>query len=85
MISHGRPGDVLCEGLVARRLVVQPADVVYLKSVVGASEGVAVLFSERGGDVLLVSTPSLRADLDRLADDLEAELGATGSPLPAPR
>ncbi len=88
MISRGAPLDGLTEGLVVRRLDVRPEDVVYLKSVVGASEGIAVVFSERGGDVWVAATPSMEHELDRLVGDLGAELAGAeespgGSPLPS--
>lgn len=61
--------------LVARRIRVQARDVVYLKGIVEASEGVAHLFAEHGGDVVIAAHPSRLRELDQLLDDVAAELG----------
>jgi len=75
---------LLGEGLVARRVLVRPRDVVYVKGVLEASEGLGAMFAEGGGD-LVVAAPRSRADaLDEVLRDLAAELGAEVSPLPRP-
>ena len=64
---------LLGDGLVARRVTVAPRDVVFIKSVFEASEGVGAVFAERGGD-LIIAAPSSRArDLDELLRDLATE------------
>lgn len=64
------------EGMVVRRVVMRARDVVFFKGVVEASEGLATVFAERGGD-LAVAAPAERAgELDALLDELAGELGA---------
>jgi hypothetical protein len=67
---------LLGEGLVARRVVVLPRDVVYVKGIFEASEGLGALFAERGGDLVVAAPVSRTAELDQLLDDLTVELGA---------
>jgi hypothetical protein len=63
-------------GMIARRVIVRARDVVFFKGVVEASEGLATVFAEHGGD-LLVAAPEGRArELDALLDELCVELGA---------
>jgi hypothetical protein len=51
-------------------------EVVFFKGVVEASEGLAAVYAERGGD-LQVAAPAERAqELDAMLDVLCAELGA---------
>ena len=62
------------EGMVVRRVVMRARDVVFFKGIVEASEGLAAVFAERGGD-LTVAAPSDRArELDALLRDLVHEL-----------
>ncbi len=63
-------------GLVARGVSVRPADVVFVKSLVDDSEGLAGVFAERGGELVLAAPASRAADLDALLVDLEREIGA---------
>jgi hypothetical protein len=65
------------EGLLVGRLRVPPEQVVFVKGVVEASEGLAALFAERGGD-LCIAAPHDRADeLRELLDDLAADVGGS--------
>ena len=48
-------------------------DVVFVKAVIEASEGLAAMFAERGGDLTLVAHRSQEKALDRLIVDLERE------------
>jgi len=71
----------LGNGLVVRRVVIRARDVVFFKGVVEASEGLAAVFAEHGGD-LGVAAPEIRAAeldavLDALCDELEAVRLAT--------
>jgi hypothetical protein len=62
--------------MVVRRVVLRARDVVFFKGVVEASEGLAAVFAERGGD-LSVAAPADRArELDEVLDALCTELGA---------
>ena len=66
---------VVGEGMIVRRLVLRAPDVVFFKGIVEASEGLAAVFAESGGD-LHVATPEARiAELDAVLDDLCTELG----------
>jgi hypothetical protein len=74
----GRSSVAPCvgEGMVVRRLVVRAKDVVLLKGIVEAHEGLAQVFAESGGDLTLAAPSGREEELDRLVDDLCAELGA---------
>jgi hypothetical protein len=74
----GRKAVAPClgEGMVVRRVLVRAPDVVFFKGVVEASEGLAAVFAERGGD-LVVAAPAERAsELDTVLEALCAELKA---------
>ena len=64
------------EGMVVRRIVVRSRDVVFLKGVIEASEGLGAVFAERGGDLTVAAPSSRAAELDALLDSLAVELGA---------
>ena len=66
---------LLGEGLISRRVVVRARDVVYVKGILEASEGVGALFAERGGDLVVAAPTSRAAALDEVLADLERELG----------
>lgn len=58
------------DGMVTRRVIVRTRDVVFFKGVIEASEGLAAVFAERGGD-LVVAAPAERArELDAVMADL---------------
>jgi hypothetical protein len=62
--------------MIVRRVVMRARDVVFFKGVVEASEGLAAVYAESGGD-LQVAAPAARArELDELLDQLCSELGA---------
>ena len=65
---------LLGPGLVGRRVTIAASDVVYVRGVLEASEGVAALFAEHGGDLLLAAPISKVRELDELLSDLRAEL-----------
>lgn len=67
---------ILDANLVARRVRVAPTDVVYLKGIVEASEGLAVVFAESGGELVLATMPEQLEALDELLRDLQEEIGA---------
>jgi hypothetical protein len=68
------PLSVVAEGMRVHRLQVRPADVVFVKGVIEASEGVAGVFAEQGGDLLLAGPPEREGELVELVADLVAEL-----------
>ncbi len=63
------------EGMVVRRIVLRAPDVVFFKGVVEASEGLAAVFAERGGDLSVAAPVDRAEELDRLLVELCAELG----------
>lgn len=64
------------EGMLARRVRVAAGDVVFVKGVLEASEGLASLFAERGGELTIAAPACRAAELAELLGDLERELGA---------
>ncbi len=63
------------EGMVTRRLVLRAKDVAFFKGVVEAHDGLAAVFAERGGDLVVAAPASREAELDELVTDLARELG----------
>jgi hypothetical protein len=64
------------EGMAVRRVVLCARDVVFFKGVVEASEGLAAVFAERGGDLFVAAPEARAAELDALLDELCVELQA---------
>lgn len=75
---------VLGEGLVARKLVIRARDVGFLKGIVEAHDGLAVIFAESGGDLILAAAKDREAELDALVQDLARELDGVVAEGPAP-
>jgi hypothetical protein len=73
-MSRRSVAPLLGDGLVARRLVVRARDVGFLKGIVEAHEGLAVVFAESGGELTLASAADREAELDALVRDLADEL-----------
>jgi hypothetical protein len=67
---------MLLGGLIFRKVRVRAREVVFVKGVIEASEGLAVVFSESGGDLTIASLPSQSEKLDEILRDLESEVGA---------
>jgi hypothetical protein len=70
--------------LVCRRVLVRDQDVVFVKGIFEASEGLGALFAQRGGDLTISAPLSRERELDELLADLEIELHARVSHLPLP-
>jgi hypothetical protein len=51
-------------------------DVVFFKGVIEASEGLAAVFAEHGGDVLVAAPNGRTAELDGVLADLCTQIGA---------
>jgi len=64
------------EDLVTRSVRVRAKDVVFVKGIFEASEGLGALFAERGGDLTIATHASRLSELDELLDDLVCEIGA---------
>jgi hypothetical protein len=65
------------EGMVTRSIVVRAADVVLLKGIVEAHDGLAQVFGEEGGALVLAAPASRERELDQLLADLRTELSAS--------
>ncbi len=63
-------------GLVAFRFLVHPREVVFVKSILEASDGVASIFAESGGDLAVAASPDRVPELRRILADLAVEVGA---------
>ncbi len=70
--------------LVSRKVLVRDKDVVFVKGIFEASEGLGALFAERGGELIIAAPLSRERELDELLADLESELHAQVSRLPLP-
>ena len=70
------PIDVVSAGMLVRRVRVLARDVVFVKGLVEASDGLASVFAEQGGELCVAAPREREAELDELLSDLEAELSA---------
>ena len=77
-------GEV-CEGMVVRRVDVAPGDVVFVKGVVEASDGLGAVFADAGGALTIAAPRGREAELARLLDDLRHDCGASWSEPAIPR
>jgi len=66
--------ELLDDGLIVRRLLVKNEDVVFVKGIFEASEGLCAMFSEHGGDLTIVAPVSREFELDVVLQDLAREL-----------
>ncbi|MDP9033211.1 MAG: DUF4911 domain-containing protein [Myxococcota bacterium] len=62
--------------MVVRRIVLRAPDVVFFKGVVDASEGLASVFAEHGGDLVVAAPCGRERELDTFLDELCAELSS---------
>ena len=63
-------------GQLSVRVEVNPSDVVFIKGLVEASDGLASVFCDRGGSLVLAAPLDRRRELAEFLGDLEADLGA---------
>jgi Domain of unknown function (DUF4911) len=61
--------------MVVRRVLVASRDVVFVKGIIEALEGIAQVFAVQGGELTIAASSDRAAELDALVDDLCAELG----------
>lgn len=71
--QHRLDFDALTEGLIVAKVSSRARDVVFVKGVFEASEGLALVFAERGGELAIATSPALRGELERVLSDLAAE------------
>ncbi|HOT09098.1 MAG TPA: DUF4911 domain-containing protein [Polyangiaceae bacterium] len=64
------------DALVWYRIRVVEKDVAFVRGILEASEGLACMFAEKGGDLMLVSPSSQQQRLEEVIEDLRVELGA---------
>jgi hypothetical protein len=62
--------------MVSRRVVVASREVVFLKGIIEALDGLAQVFAEKGGELTIAAPADRAQELDAVLDDLCAELGA---------
>jgi hypothetical protein len=66
--------------MVLRRVVLRAPDVVYFKGVIEASDGLAQVFAESGGDLTVAAPREREAELDAVLADLVRELDGILAP-----
>jgi hypothetical protein len=71
-------------GMLVRELSVRAPDVVFVKSIIEASEGVAAIFAERGGELTIAAPQGRGAELAELLQDIASEVGGELEPARAP-
>jgi hypothetical protein len=64
------------EEVVERRVRVAARDVVLIKGICEASEGLCAMFAEHGGDLVLSASRSREKELDELVQDLRVDFAA---------
>jgi len=62
--------------MLVQDVVVRASDVVFVKGIIEASDGLAGLFAERGGEITLAAPEGRAAELAELLQDLERDVGA---------
>lgn len=73
------------DDLVVYRLLVRNADVVFVKGIFEASDGLCCMFAEKGGDLLVAAPRGRETELVEVLTDLVGELGAVMEELPSGR
>ena len=66
--------ELLDDGLLVRTLRVKSEDVVFVKGIFEASEGLCAMYAQRGGDLTIVAPVSRARELDTVLKDLANEL-----------
>lgn len=70
------PAEEAASGQLSVRVEVDPREVVFIKGLVEASDGLASVFCDRGGSLVLAAPLDRRAELAEFLRDLERDLGA---------
>lgn len=71
--SYVLPIDLATSGLCFHRLSVAPRDVVFIKGVLEASDGLANVFAIKGGELWVATTAERERELVEALGDLVAE------------
>ena len=66
--------ELLDDGLLVRTLRVNSEDVVFVKGIFEASEGLCAMYAQRGGELTIVAPVSRALELDVVLKDLAYEL-----------
>ncbi len=74
---------LLDDSMEVRRVLIPKADVVFVRGVFEASDGIGFVFSVKGGALTIVCSPCRARELDALLADLRAEIGSAWLDLPA--
>ena len=75
MAQSSSTGIGIGAGMIARRLTVRAKDVVFVKGIIEAHDGLAHVFATSGGDLVIAAAASREAELNELVADLAQELG----------
>jgi hypothetical protein len=62
--------------MLTQDVLVPPADVVFVKGIIEASDGIANVFAERGGELTLAAPLGRDEEFAELLIDLETDVGA---------
>ena len=68
-------------GMLVQKLSVRAPDVVFVKGIIEASEGIALIFAERGGELTIAAPLGREAELGELLEDIAREVGGELGPL----
>ncbi len=72
----GKPAEpCIGRGMVVRRVIVASRDVVFVKGIVEALDGLAQVFAVKGGELTLAAPTDRAAELDSLVEELCGEIG----------
>ncbi len=64
------------EGMIERRVILRARDVVFFEGVLEASDGLAAVFAEHGGDLTVSAPEGRQVEPDAVLGELSSELGA---------
>lgn len=64
----------LDDDMVVRRVTATVSEVVFIRGIFEASDGIAAVFSEKGGELWIAACASRAREMDALLADLERDL-----------
>jgi hypothetical protein len=62
------------DGMLVRQVSVRAVDVVFVKGIIEASDGLAIVFAERGGELTIAAPKGRGAELAELLQDVATEV-----------